>query len=80
MAPNEISVIDPIVITRILDAKSTFPKADIYSVFEGGDGKFANLMTIRNETQHVQRRRAVSSLYSIREVSTREEEIDIITN
>ena len=80
VAPNEISVTDPTVITRILDAKGTFPKADIYSVFEGGGGKFANLVTIRDETQHAQRRRAVGSLYSIRGVSTREEEIDTITN
>ena len=80
VASNEIFVTDPIVITRILDAKGTFPKADIYSVFEGGGGKFANLVTIRDETQYAQRRRAVGSLYSIRGVSTREEEIDTITN
>ena len=80
VAPDEISITDPTTITKVLDAKGTFPKAEIYSVFEGPNGRFANLVTIRDERQHSQRRRAVGSLYSTSSVSQTEGAIDAMTN
>ena len=80
VAPDEISVTDPATITKVLDAKGTFPKAEIYSVFEGPNGKFANLVTIRDERQHSQRRRVVGSLYSASGILKMEGAIDTVTD
>lgn len=64
VAPDEISITDPPTVTRVLDAKGSFAKSEIYSMFEGRNGQFKNLLTIRDESQHSQRRRVLNSLYS----------------
>lgn len=76
MAPDEILVIDIGIVAQILDNKGTFTKANIYSVFEGHYGKFANLFTIQDEKRHAQCHHVLDSLYSISRVT----KIEVVIN
>ena len=79
VAPDELSIADPAAIPKIYDARGSFPKTDLYDVWEGKTSKRKNLFAERDESVHAPRRRIVNGVYSMTNVLESEPYVDQVT-
>ncbi|KAF2633131.1 cytochrome P450 [Macroventuria anomochaeta] len=75
-APDEVAIADPDAIKTIYGAHSGFTKTDFYLPFRATWGRYPDAFTNLDERQHAERRRIVSSLYSLSNILQLEEGID----
>nr|D7PI20.2 RecName: Full=Cytochrome P450 monooxygenase gsfF; AltName: Full=Griseofulvin synthesis protein F; Flags: Precursor [Penicillium aethiopicum]ADI24958.2 GsfF [Penicillium aethiopicum] len=77
IAPDEIACADPEAIRKIYSTTSPLNKSDFYHIWDvGAFSKYPNAFAIVDENMHFERRRIVSSVYSMSTVLTLEPYID----
>ncbi|KAJ5165071.1 cytochrome P450 [Penicillium coprophilum] len=77
IAPDEVACADPEAIRKIYSTTSPLNKSDFYHIWDvGAFSKYPNAFAIVDEKLHSERRRIVSSVYSMSTVLTLESYID----
>ncbi|KAH7306139.1 cytochrome P450 [Rhexocercosporidium sp. MPI-PUGE-AT-0058] len=79
IAPNEVACSDPEAIKVIYSTKKVFNKTDFYDIWAPPNVAYAGHFPTRKEKEHAERRRIVSTAYSMFSVLESEEAIDSCT-
>ncbi|KAF3031966.1 hypothetical protein E8E11_001884 [Didymella keratinophila] len=79
IAPDEVAIADPEAIRTIYAAHSGFTKTDFYLPFRATWGRYPDAFTNLNERQHAERRKIISSSYSMTSIEKLEDKIDRCT-